>query len=236
MVTARTTRPGPTTTTTRRTKLTVVKAEDDGDKLAKDLERVLKVSEPTPQDGPSGTTIRRKAVATSSKAIPAPVTKKVSVTTGSKAPTTVRTKQPVPLVKSKIDVEPTLPWAKPDLPIAERAKGAMSAINLSIKFISTAIQAGYRSSQTSSSTLAHGQGQEDKGKGKETESEEWTDERVDVLLQTCEIALRILREMDQGQLGAKGIEVEKAGLGVIGKCLAMGMVCQLYNTALYGSN
>ncbi|ADV20626.1 Hypothetical protein CGB_B9070W [Cryptococcus gattii WM276] len=57
------------------------------------------------------------------------------------------------------------------------------------------------------------------------EGSEWTDEKVVRLVDTCQVAFRVLRELDeQGMIGDKGAEVERTCQGVVTKCLNMGMV------------
>lgn len=53
----------------------------------------------------------------------------------------------------------------------------------------------------------------------------WDEEKVERETGVCGLALEVLREMDERkQLGDKGIEVEKAGQGVVAKMLSLGMV------------
>lgn len=50
----------------------------------------------------------------------------------------------------------------------------------------------------------------------------------------CETALRVLRDMnDKGQLGGKGVEVERAAQGFVAKCLHLGMVSAMCHLLLY---
>jgi hypothetical protein len=63
------------------------------------------------------------------------------------------------------------------------------------------------------------------GAGKGNEDEIWTDERVKSLVDTCEDGMKVLREIQAaGHLGHKAVEIERAGQGLVGKCVAMGMV------------
>jgi hypothetical protein len=96
------------------------------------------------------------------------------------------------------------PWADPTNEKIERSSGAMAAIKASLLSLGAAYKVGYRYGDT---------------------KDDWTCERVDKELGICDAALKVLRGMDQkGQLGSKGLEVEKAAQAVIGRSITLGMV------------
>lgn len=80
----------------------------------------------------------------------------------------------------------------------------MAAIKASLALLGAAYKAGYQY-------------------GKDTD--DWTGGRVDKELAVCDAALRVLRGMDEkGELGSKGLEVEKAAQAVISRSITLGMV------------
>lgn len=90
------------------------------------------------------------------------------------------------------------------MPPNERAQSAMAAIKTSLATLALAMKAGY----------TYGMDKDD-----------WTPDRVDEQMAVCDEALRVLRELDQdGHLGSKGIEVEKAAQAIIARAMSLGMV------------
>lgn len=120
--------------------------------------------------------------------------------------------------KEKATFEDSLPWAcstaGETLRPVERAMQAMQATNASIKALGESENSGYHYGSLNVSN----------------EGSEWTDEKVVRLVDTCQVAFRVLRELDeQGMIGDKGAEVERTCQGVVSKCLNMGMVSQIYD-------
>ena len=183
-------------------------------KLAQDLTRVLKVSEdsngpikarprPLKTIGSSKTTSRKSTVVPANKAAPA---RHAGPSASRKtAPSFAAAKSP-----AATQTQPDLPWAKhSDMTAPQRAQAAMAAINAGMKELSAAIQAGYY------------YGEEKQGE------DTWTVEKMETSVQNCQMALKVLSEMDEGgALGPKGIEVVKAAQGLAIKCLTLGMVSQ----------
>jgi hypothetical protein len=96
------------------------------------------------------------------------------------------------------------PWMDPTTSRSQYASDAMAAIKASILSLGAAYKAGYQ----------YGSSKDD-----------WTGERVDKELAICDAALGVLRRMDEnGELGSKGLEVEKAGQAIIGRSITLGMV------------
>lgn len=117
--------------------------------------------------------------------------------------------------KEKTTLEDSLPWAcltaNERLRPIERAMQAMQATNTSIKALGELENSGYCYGSLKASS----------------ERNEWTDEKVVRLVDTCHVAFRVLRELDgQGVIGNKGAEVERTCQGVVSKCLNMGMVSE----------
>ncbi|OXH40985.1 separase [Cryptococcus neoformans] len=115
--------------------------------------------------------------------------------------------------KEKTTLEDSLPWAclaaNERLRPIERAMQAMQATNTSIKALGELENSGYCYGSLKASS----------------ERNEWTDEKVVRLVDTCHVAFRVLRELDgQGVIGNKGAEVERTCQGVVSKCLNMGMI------------
>jgi hypothetical protein len=96
------------------------------------------------------------------------------------------------------------PWMDPTTSRSQYASDAMAAIKASILSLGAAYKAGYQ----------YGSSKDD-----------WTGEKVDKELAICDAALGVLRRMDEkGELGSKGLEVEKAGQAIIGRSFTLGMV------------
>lgn len=113
--------------------------------------------------------------------------------------------------------ETEYPWMviSADVPANTRAQNAMAAIKTCLASFTLAIKAGY---QYGSDKL---------------EMEEWTVKRIDKEMAVCDMALRVLREMDrEGLLGTKGVEVEKAGQAVTAKSMTMGMVSRINDATM----
>lgn len=88
----------------------------------------------------------------------------------------------------------------------------MTALNTSQTSLSLAVRAGYR------------QGRE---AGTATASEEtaWTAQAVEEQVRLSEIGVKVLRELDDcRELGDNAIEVEKAALGLVQRCMGLAMV------------
>nr|XP_019013302.1 uncharacterized protein I206_01368 [Kwoniella pini CBS 10737]OCF52083.1 hypothetical protein I206_01368 [Kwoniella pini CBS 10737] len=167
---------------------------------------------------------KRPVTSASAKKIPAPS----SSTSGSKGKFKVTT------------VEDTLPWAKSECPEGEmkpldRVRGAMQAINNASKDLSTAVSSGFKYTTSSQTPTPITNG---KGKEKDTnqsETNEWTNEKVGKILDVCKIAFRVLRGLDeQGHLQNKGLDVERSSIGIVAKCISMGMF-QIAMEMLVGS-
>ena len=237
---------------TRATRTTKAGAAGkDGDELAQELSRVLRVSEPEPQQaGPSrrripttvsttkqpaastsavkeDTAVRRTAgtaktpalgsrkVPTTSRAAPSSSATISKAPTRSTSATTAATKGKQVAGEKKSTLEASLPWLAPDLSYVDRARGAMGAINETLKSLSGATAAGYKhgpSAQPSSVST----------------DKTWTEEGVEKAVATCELAIKVLREIAaEGKLGSKVVEVDRAELGLAGKCVLLGMVSRL---------
>ncbi|WVQ78257.1 hypothetical protein IAT38_000341 [Cryptococcus sp. DSM 104549] len=132
--------------------------------------------------------------------------------------------------KAACSLEGSLPWAcstaSTTLKPGERATQAMQAINASIKSLSQAEQSGYRFSAAAGAAGAAKAGASSTSAGTGTDASEpqWIDDKVVTVVDTCQIAFRVLRELDEaGHLGSKGVEVEKACQGAVSKCLQIGM-------------
>ncbi|KAK8870007.1 hypothetical protein IAR55_000577 [Kwoniella newhampshirensis] len=126
-------------------------------------------------------------------------------------------------------LEESLPWARETdttLKPSDRAKSAMQAINSSIKSLSVAQQSGFRCNAPSKGDEQSTSTSTGEASASLDTAEIWTEERVSSLVDTCEVAFKVLRGLEtDGYLGngGKGVEIEKACQGVVGKCLAMGM-------------
>ncbi|WVQ70354.1 uncharacterized protein L199_008581 [Kwoniella botswanensis] len=207
---------------TRATR-TATKQDTDADDLVEGLGK-LQLGQPSqPIRRTVRTTAQTSTTGTSSK--PTTTSRKTTTTTTStpaRKPTTTTTSAVGSNAKGKskaTSLEDTLPWARPSSPsdskpmsVTDRIKGAMQAVNETSKSLSAASTSGFRYS-TSAIT-----GSEKAGKG------EWTNERVDTLIATCQIALKVLREFDEkGQLQGKGLDVERSSSGIVVKCIAIGM-------------
>ena len=185
-----------TTASVRNARASRSAKEDGGEvKLAKELDRVLRVSQPKKvgarrqQPAPSVENIIPQA---------RPIPVKTIKTTAQPAADKGKGKAVCP--------NQSYPWEESELRSAERAKIAMQAINDSLKSLTLAKQAGYR----------HGAAKR---------SEDWTEDRVMCSVKTCEAAFRSLRKQEMiGELGNRGIEVERAGQCLVGKCLGLAMV------------
>jgi hypothetical protein len=89
-------------------------------------------------------------------------------------------------------------------PLPDKAQKAMAAIKATLLSLGLALKAGFRYGST---------------------TQDWTGERVDKELGVLDAALKVLRQMDEnGQVGSKGVEVEKAGQAVVARSIALGMV------------
>ncbi|GFZ46379.1 hypothetical protein JCM24511_04626 [Saitozyma sp. JCM 24511] len=213
----------------------------EADALANQLGRVLKVSQPkVPSNKPRIPASTKSAASTTTTAsIRTAATSSRTATTVATSRITSRPTTNTSSDKGKAkapDGSPTLPdWAVEQSPLkpGDRARLAMSALNESLKSLSEAYQAGYR----------HGQGQGQQPKSSSTKTltasgstsgrtadpshpghDQWDAKRVQSVMSMCETALRVLRDMnDKGQLGGKGVEVERAAQGFVAKCLHLGM-------------
>jgi len=200
MVVARSTsRSVATTTLNKPPKVKSAKDVVDDRQLAEDVDRVLRISQP------------KEAALTIKPRRPDASTVASSSKPRAHSPATKVVKPAIPPASNKGKEKATpdderSPWKAERLSSAERAKAAMQAINDGIKSLNQAVQAGYR----------HGSGKR---------IEEWTEQRVMAAVETCEEALRSLRvQEEKGELGSKGIEVERAAQGLVGKCLGLAMV------------
>ena len=94
----------------------------------------------------------------------------------------------------------------------------MTALNISAKALGAATQAAWKSGSSA---------KEKDGVVYDAQSVEW-DVRI------CGMAVKLLRGFDeQGKLGEKGLEVEKAAQGVAARCISLGLV-SLKNTIEIG--
>lgn len=109
----------------------------------------------------------------------------------------------------------TEPWAtEEDMPASERAVAAMTVINAKVKSLSSVIASGYKFSPDSTSKEC-----------KADDGNTWDDESVRVVLDYTAKALEVLRKLDEeGALGAKGMEVDRASQALISKLILMNMV------------
>ena len=171
------------------------KATGEEEKLAKELDRVLQVSQP-------------KKVGTRPLQ-PAPSNEKVKPQARSVPAKFVKTSAHPTVDKGKgkaVHSNQSYPWEEPELSSVERARIATQAVNDSLKIMTLAIHAGYR----------HGSAKR---------IEEWTEEKVMCTVKTCEAALKSLRKQEVvGELGDRGVEVERAGQCLVVRCLALAMV------------
>jgi len=97
----------------------------------------------------------------------------------------------------------------------------MSAINSALKQLTVAVNAGYK----------HGSVFTVRGPSKDGETdpqnpgEEMTEEKVTEWVTICEIAIKVLREVEgTGLLKGKTLEVDRASAGISTKTMALGMV------------
>ncbi len=196
MVTAKTTlRAAATARPRQATKSSATKELGDDEKLAKDLERVLRFSQPKkvePKPGRAAPSLKASRTVTSD-----------SATKATKSPIV----QPIIKGKAKATAEEFYPWDAPELSSADRARFAMRAINENTRSLGLATQAGYRYSS---------------GKTVEEWPDDKVNGAV-VQCEAALRSLRVQAEM--GELGKKVIEVEKAAQGLIQKCLGLAMVC-----------
>ena len=180
------------------------KTADKTEELAKDLDRVLKISRPAnhvPVKGASTTTRTTK-----------PVNRIASSSNLAKTPATSRVPAPKPSGtvdkgKKRLEVAQTRkddpPWVSPSLGSADRARGAMTAINDGMKALSAAVQDAQKGPEGSSSPS----------------------EKVKKEIRTCESALKVLRELEvAAELPGKAADIEKVGQGLISRLLAFKMV------------
>nr|XP_019042993.1 hypothetical protein I302_08702 [Kwoniella bestiolae CBS 10118]OCF21923.1 hypothetical protein I302_08702 [Kwoniella bestiolae CBS 10118] len=215
----------------RKTRTTRTAPKQDADDLVEGLgklnldqssqpQAVRRIVKPTTQSSSAGSS-SKPAVSASSSSKPT-TTARASTTATVKKPTTTISAGTNGKGKAKaISLEDTLPWAQPSSPSdgkpltdMERVRGAMQAVNVSSKSLSAAVASGFRytPSPSTSSTIS----QETK--------EEWTNEKIDNLLETCQISFRVLREFDEKRkLQGKGLDVERSNCGIITKCISMGM-------------
>jgi hypothetical protein len=90
----------------------------------------------------------------------------------------------------------------------------MAVINAKVKSLSSVIASGYRFSPGSTSKEC-----------KADDGNTWDDESVRVVLDYTAKALEVLRKLDEeGALGAKGMEVDRASQALISKLILMNMV------------
>ena len=199
------------TTATARSVAGGSKPKLNGNDLAVDLNRVLKVTQPkaVPLRSASGTA---KSKAPSQQ----PLKTNKPVTTDKPATTNrVQSSAGLPLNKGKQKVErdakPTmedeLPWASSEgaLRPTDRARAAMAAINASLKILNEAIQSGFKASSTS-------------------QSSDMT-VRVERNVEITETAMRALRELENdGKMGSQIGQISKAGQAIISRIISLGMV------------
>ncbi|OCF72123.1 hypothetical protein I204_07388 [Kwoniella mangroviensis CBS 8886] len=211
---------------TRATR-TATKQDTDADDLVEGLGK-LQLGQPSQPVRRTVKTTAQSSSTTSTSSKPTITARKTTTTsTTTKKPTasTTTTSAVGSNAKGKskaTSLEDTLPWARlsshtdsKPMSVTDRIKGAMQAVNETSKSLSAASTSGFRYS-TSMMT-----GSEKAGKG------EWSNEKVDTLIATCQIALRVLREFDdKGQLQGKGLDVERSSSGIVVKCIAIGMHSQ----------
>lgn len=114
-----------------------------------------------------------------------------------------------------------MPWAQQTANPAERARGAMGAINAALKQLTVAVNAGYKHGSVFTVRALPKDGQADP----QNAGEEMTEEKVSEWVTTCEFAVKVLREVEgTGLLKGKAIEVDRASIGVSTKTMALGMV------------
>ncbi|WWD01675.1 hypothetical protein V866_008621 [Kwoniella sp. B9012] len=206
---------------TRATR-TATKQDTDADDLVEGLGK-LQLGQPSQPVRRTVKTTAQSSSTTSTSSKPTTTARKTTTTsTTTRKPTTTTTSAVGSNSKGKskaTSLEDTLPWARPSSPtdskpmsVTDRIKGAMQAVNETSKSLSAASTSGFR---YSTSTIT---GSEKAGKG------EWTNEKVDTLIATCQIALRVLREFDdKGQLQGRCLDVERSSSAIVVKCIAIGM-------------
>nr|XP_031857742.1 uncharacterized protein CI109_006837 [Kwoniella shandongensis]KAA5524814.1 hypothetical protein CI109_006837 [Kwoniella shandongensis] len=218
---ARTASATTTAASTRTSRTKVVKdADTETDKLADGLGKLAiapsaktRVAAAKSNDKPPVASSSRAP--TSSTVARRPV--KATTTTTTSTTTASKGKGKATPGPTPTSLEESLPWARDNdtsLRPSDRAKSAMLAINTSIKSLSAAQQSGYRHDSPTSSS------------GTDADPEIWTGTRVGSLIETCEVAFKVLRSLESaGHLGkgGKGVDIEKACQGVVSRCLAMGM-------------
>ncbi|WVN89000.1 uncharacterized protein L203_104216 [Cryptococcus depauperatus CBS 7841] len=136
-----------------------------------------------------------------------------------------RARVAAPLVKGKekAKAKESFPWASSTasetLKPADRAVQAMQAVNASIKLLGEAERCGFQYGSQLSAAEKH--------------ENEWTDEKIERLTNTCRVGFRVLRELNEdGVLGNKGVEVERSCLGMVTKYLCLGMINKAMETLL----
>ncbi|OCF35317.1 hypothetical protein I316_02863 [Kwoniella heveanensis BCC8398] len=129
-------------------------------------------------------------------------------------------------------LERSLPWAvydvdNPRKPL-ERARMAMDAVNTSSKSLSTALSSGYRyqsaSKPNANASKDTSRTQTEEINGDQKAVDIWTNGKVETLVETCQIGIRVLRGLEeQGYLPGKAADLERSCQSVIAKCVSMGM-------------
>ena len=198
----------PVKRTTTRLVAGSSKPKVNGNDLADDLNRVLKVTQPK--------AARLRSVSgTATTKVPSQQPLRANKAATINGVRSLAPSADIPLNKGKQKVErdakPTiedeLPWAssKGDVRPTDRARAAMVAINASLKILNEAIQSGFKAGSTSHSRD--------------------TTVRVERNVEIVETAMRVLRELENGgKMGSQNGQISKAGQAITSRIISLGMV------------
>jgi hypothetical protein len=101
----------------------------------------------------------------------------------------------------------------------------MGAINSALKQLTVAVNAGYKHGSVFTVRAPAKDGNPDP----QYSGEELTEDKVSEWVTICEIAVKVLREVEStGLLKGKTLEVDRASVGVSTKTMALGMVSTVY--------
>lgn len=178
----------------------IAKTSENGDELAKDLERVLRITQPKVMERRPVLPAAGRSTAKPTLLSSARTVKPVIAQTISKG-------------KGKATAQPeAFPWDAAGLSSSERAKLAMLAINDCMKSLNSAVQAGYRY------------------KGGKLILDWTEDTVMGLVEKCEASLRSLRAQGERGELGSKTVEVERAAQGVVGKCLSLGMVHLIHTT------
>ncbi|WWC85253.1 uncharacterized protein L201_000115 [Kwoniella dendrophila CBS 6074] len=240
---AKTAPPAPRKTRATRATATTSQSKSDADDLVEGLGKlnIGQPSQPVKRVTKASTSkvtsaSSSKTTATASSTVNKDSTTATRTTTARKIPPITTAASASKDVKGKakaIDVQDGPQWARSednDMKPVDRVRAAMQAVNTSSKSLSSAISSGFKYSPVTASHQLNGV----KAVEKE-EKEVWTNDKIDGVLNTCQAAFRVLRELDQqGHLAGKGLDVERSSVSVIGKCVSLGMYRKAIDMLLAG--